>query len=181
MFPFSIFDPRSSILNRRSSILNLRSLLSFLLGLASLATAPGCNRGPQFADVEGTVTLNGRPLPDMEVVFLPDPDTGTLGPASSGYTNEKGHYQLVTNKGQVGAVVGTHRVCIRDLTTLPTPPLLDAEGNRERAGPQGAKPAPKVSRVPAAYSSSEQTPLRAVEVKPGGQTLDFPLGSDKKK
>jgi hypothetical protein len=156
-------------------------LFSLLLGLVSLAPAPGCSRGPQFADVEGTITLNGRPLPDMEVVFLPDPEVGTLGPPSSGYTDEKGHYQLVTNKGQRGAVVGTHRVCLRDLTTLPTPPLLDAEGNRERAGPQGAKPAPKVSRVPASYSSSHQTPLRSIEVKPGGQILDFECGSGKKK
>ena len=154
-------------------------LFLLLLGLALLAAAPGCSRGPQFADVEGTITLNGRPLQDTEVVFLPDPEVGTLGPSSSGYTDAKGHYQLVTNKGQSGAVVGTHRVCIRDLTTLPTPPLLDAEGNRERANP-GAKPAPKVSRVPAPYSSSQQTPLRAIEVKPGAQTLDFDVGSSKK-
>src|SRR2546425_8916779 len=115
-----------------------------LFGLACLSVAAGCSRGPQFANVEGRITLNGRPLPDMEVLFLPDPKEGTLGPPSSAYTDEKGHYQLVTNKGQSGAVVGTHRVCLRDLTTLPTPPLLDAEGNRERAGTKGAKPSAKV-------------------------------------
>ena len=156
-------------------------LIALLLWLASLWAAAGCSRGPRFAEVEGKITLNGRPLPDMEVVFLPDPEVGTLGPSSSGYTDDKGHYQLVTNKGQSGAVVGTHRVCLRDLTTLPTPPLLEAESNSQRAGPRGGKAAPKVSRVPAPYSSSQETPLRAVEVKPGGQTLDFELGSGKKK
>src|SRR5262249_26422944 len=140
----------------------------------------GCSRGPQFADVSGTITLNGRPVPDAEVVFLPDPEVGTLGPSSSGYTDQKGHYELVTNQGQSGAVVGMHRVCIRDLTTLPVPPLLDAEGNAERAGPRGVKPASKVPRVPLPYNSPQQTPLRAVEVKPEGGTLDFELGSAKK-
>ena len=154
---------------------------ALLLGLACWSAAAGCSRGPQFAEVTGQVTLHGRPLPDMEVLFLPDPEAGTWGPPSSGYTDEQGRYQLATNKGQRGAVVGTHRVCLRDLTTLPTPPLLDAEGNATRAGPQGAKAAPKVSRVPAAYSSSQHTPLRAIEVKAGGQTLDFEVGNSKKK
>jgi hypothetical protein len=151
-----------------------------LVGIVSAAAGPGCSRGPQFADVSGTVTLNGRPLPDVEVVFLPDPEAGTVGPSSTAYTDTKGYYQLVTNKGQRGAVVGTHRVCIRDLAALPLPPILNAEGNPERAGPRGARPAPKPSRVPAPYSSSQETPLRAVEVKRGGQTLDFELGGGKK-
>jgi hypothetical protein len=84
----------------------------------------------------------------------------------------------VTNKGQRGAIVGTHRVCIRDLAALPLPPILDAQGNAERA--RGPRSAAKPSRVPAAYTSSQETPLRAVEVKPGQQTLDFELGGGKK-
>jgi hypothetical protein len=155
--------------------------VAFLFGLAAVAAAPGCSRGPQFADVEGTVTLNGRPLTDVEVVFMPDPDTGTFGPASSCYTDDKGRYQLRTHKGQSGAVVGTHRVCIRDLTTLPLPPLVNPEGELQRAGPRGAKPAPKAARVPAVYTNSQDTPLRAVEVKAGEQTLNFQLDNDKKK
>lgn len=146
--------------------------------LACLSAVAGCGRGPQFADVQGRITLNGQPLPDLEVLFLPDPKQGTVGPPSSGYTDEKGHYKLATNKDQSGAVVGTHRVTLRDLTTLPTPPMLDAEGNRERAK---VKPPAKVSRVPASYASSHETPLRAIEVKPGGRTLDFELGSGQKK
>ncbi|SRR5581483_6929235 len=153
------------------------------LPLAALFALAGCSRGPQFADVEGTVTLNGRPLKDVEVLFMPDPGTGTVGPASASYTDEKGYYQLRTNKGQGGAVVGTHRVCIRDLTTLPLPPFVnDPEAELPRPGAKNAKPSgPKQSRVPIAYTSSQETPLRGIEVKPGAQTLDFPLGSDKKK
>lgn len=159
---------------------SVHCVFSVLVWITSLAAVAGCSRGPQFGDVNGTVTLNGRPLPDLEVVFMPDPAAGTLGPTSTAYTDAKGYYQLVTNKGQSGAVVGTHRVCIRDLAALPLPPMLDAEGNRERTGARGARPGPKPSRVPAPYSSSQETPFRAVEVKPGGQTHDFELGSGKK-
>lgn len=149
-----------------------------LFGLLCTASLTGCNRGPQFGEVSGTVTLNGKPLSDLEVVFMPDPEVGTSGPASSAYTNEKGEYQLVTAKGQRGAIVGTHRVCIRDLAALPLAPMLDAEGNPERG--RGPRPAPKPSRVPAAYTSSHETPLRAVEVKPGEQTHNFELSPGKK-
>src|SRR5262245_8693753 len=68
--------------------------LVFLLLCVSVLT--GCNRGPQFGEVTGVVTLNGRPLSDLEVVFMPDPGAGTSGPTSSAYTNEKGQYHLVT-------------------------------------------------------------------------------------
>ena len=160
---------------------NSPRLFSLLLWLAILAATPGCSQGPQFAEVEGKVTLDGQPLPDVEVIFLPDPGTGTLGSSSSCYTDENGHYELRTHKGQSGAVIGTHRVCIRDLTTLPLPPMWDADDEAPQARPRAAKSAPKPSRVPLSYKSSEKTPLRAVEVKAGEQTLDFQLGSNNKK
>jgi hypothetical protein len=34
--------------------------------------------------------------------------------------------------------------------------------------------------VPTTYGNAEHTPLRGVEVKPGGQTLDFDVGKGKK-
>jgi hypothetical protein len=154
--------------------------LGALLALASLVAAPGCNRGPQFAAVEGTVRLDGRPLREVEVVFLPDPEAGTLGPSSSAYTDERGHYNLATAQGQSGAVVGTHRVCLRDLATLPLPtPRVDSEGRPGGAGPPGAKQPvkSKPARVPPQYSSATQTPLRNVEVRPGMQPYDVDLSS----
>jgi hypothetical protein len=151
-----------------------------LLCTASLAAAPGCG-GPQFGDVKGTITVDSRPIRDAEVVFLPDPETGTLGPASSGYTDAQGHYQLKTSRGQNGAVVGTHRVIIRDLTKLPMPPLLDAESKALSADLKRAKQEIKSASVPPPYTNSQQTPLHAVEVKRGEQTLDFDLGAGKKK
>jgi hypothetical protein len=125
------------------------------LGLScSLA---GCSRR-EFAAVDGTVTLDGKPLAGVEVVFLPDPEKGNLGNRASAYTDAAGHYSLhCLRDNQDGTVLGPHRVCIRDIT-IPR----DEYGRPLRP-----------SRVPASYADPAQTPFRAVEVKPPQQTLDF--------
>src|SRR5581483_8268674 len=90
-----------------------------LLLLSALAvTASGC--GPKFTyvPVEGTVTKNGRPLANVEVVFLADPDAATEGPRATGRTDEAGHYRLRTDHGDDGAVAGTHRVLVLDLEAV---------------------------------------------------------------
>jgi hypothetical protein len=118
--------------------------------------AAGCGRR-EFAAVEGTVTLDGKPLGGVEVVFLPDPEKGNLGNRASAYTDENGHYRLRCQRDKRdGTILGPHRVCIRDLVTFP-----------DEAG-QTRPP-----RVPPSYADPAQTPFRAVEVRPVGQTLDF--------
>src|SRR5262245_52264679 len=90
-----------------------------LLGglLALTAAVEGCQRGPTWnlAPVEGTLTKNGQPLPHMEVTFYPDLDAGVEGPRSTAVTDEAGHYRLRTHNGDEGAIVGKHRVVLRDL------------------------------------------------------------------
>src|SRR5262245_22782262 len=90
----------------------------FLYGLLLLtAAAGGCQRGPTWniAPVEGTVTKDGRPLANIEVVFLVDADAGTQGPRASGTTDKAGHYHLRSHNGDDGALVGKHRVLVTDL------------------------------------------------------------------
>jgi hypothetical protein len=127
--------------------------------------------------VEGTITLDGKPLDDAEVVFLPDPAKGNTGPSASAYTDKLGHYKLFCDKAQTeGAVVGLHRVCVHDLGAVakPTDPTqLPGGGGTSALPPVPTKGKP--SRVPAAYDDAAHTPLRDVEVKPGKQTLDFTL------
>jgi hypothetical protein len=128
-----------------------------LLGFWVLCLLPGCGRR-EFAAVEGTVTLDGRPLDTVEVVFLPDPERGNLGNRASAYTDENGRYKLRCPRDkQDGTVLGPHRVCIRDIAAV-----------SDEAGK-----VVKRSRVPRRYADPAQTPFRAVEVKPAGQTLDF--------
>ncbi len=133
-----------------------------LLGLAVLAGA-GCSRGPALAEVSGTVRLKGKPVAKAMEEFLPDPEKGTNGPNSVGYTDEQGRYTLATSGGVPGAVVGSHRVLVRDESIVP-------EGGR------GAVENPKLwgkRRWSDRYEDVRQTPLHK-EVKPGPpQTIDL--------
>src|SRR5688500_4561388 len=79
-------------------------------GLAGL----GGNRGPEFAEVEGTVRLKGKPVDKMVLEFVPDSEKGTTGPNSIGYSDESGRYTLTSHTSMAGAVVGHHRVVVRD-------------------------------------------------------------------
>lgn len=133
--------------------------------LAVLTVATGCGRGPQSAEVEGVITCDGRPLANVEVIFLPDPEQGTLGPRSGGYTDDAGRYRLTTS-GE-GTAVGTCRVTVRDLTTIRGP--FAATRN-----PTTPATSPKV-RFADAYLSPSTTPLRSVVVQPGRNTLSFDL------
>jgi hypothetical protein len=147
-----------------------------LLLVALTMPLVGCG-GPPMGIVSGVVTLDGKPLPDVEVQFLPDPEQGTRGATASCYTDEQGRFTLRTERhGTAGALVGTHRVVFVDIAALPSPGSLP--GMADRVGQPPAPPAgqkPKKNRVPAMYTDPNQTPFRTVEVKSGDQTLNFDL------
>jgi hypothetical protein len=118
--------------------------------LAILLAVPGCRHsGPELGVVSGTVTLDGAPLADADVYF----DSGH-GRPSGGGTDANGVYRLVYTKAREGALLGVQKVRIS--TRRPTVGGFTPE------------------RVPAVYNT--QSTLTA-EVKPGGNTIDFPLKS----
>jgi hypothetical protein len=160
--------------------------LRFLCALVVLCST-GCSRGPEFAEVEGVVTLDGKPLDSVEVLFLPDPEKGNTGPHAKAYTDAQGRYKLRCEKADKGGtVLGPHRVCLIDLTavTMPLtgmrpPPAVRAQlSDVLPAAPAPAKP--KAVRVPTAYGNPAQTPLH-VEVKSGRQEFNFDIPSGKRK
>ena len=80
---------------------------------AVLAAASGCGKSKlETAEVEGTVTLDGKPLANAVVTFTPVVKTKDIeAPASSGKTDDKGHFKLaVISTGEPGAVIGKHQV-----------------------------------------------------------------------
>lgn len=84
-----------------------RAGLGLTLILAFVVIA-GCGGSEEdLAPVEGTVTLNGKPLPNARVEF--DPEHGST---SEGETRGDGHYELMFAPDQPGAIVGTHKVRI---------------------------------------------------------------------
>jgi hypothetical protein len=106
----------------------------------------GCARevGPLFP-VQGIVTLNGKPLSNGEVVFVPV-EEDARGPTLRGTIQSDGSYTLRTGN-KAGAPAGQYRVAVvvEDTKTLPEPLNLD-------------------------YSSTAKTPLRidVTEGKPAG-------------
>ena len=116
----------------------------------------GCgDDGPALGEVGGTVTLDGKPLPDAWVIFEP----AEPGPDSVGTTDELGHYDLRYNARKTGAWVGQHTVRIGTGTV---------GGGDEEAGPR------KPERV--APNFNKDSSLR-VEVERGENTHDFALTS----
>jgi hypothetical protein len=150
-------------------------------GLLLLVALPlplaGCGR-PPLGTVSGVVTLDGKPLPDVEVRFLPDPEQGTRGANASCYTDTQGRYVLRTERhGRDGALVGIHRVVFVDIAALPSPgglPGMEDPG-APRPNPRPKAQKPKKNRVPAPYADPNHTPFRTVEVKLGDQMLNFDL------
>jgi hypothetical protein len=147
-----------------------------VLVLFAGALAFGCS-GRQFAEVEGTVTLDGKPLEEVEVVFVPDSLKGNPGNNASAYTDAQGHYKLRSERDQRdGTVLGPHRVIVID---LPAQPDL-RPGGALQPGEAAQKPMPskpKSRRFPVAYEDTQLTPFKEAEVKFGKQTLDFEIKS----
>lgn len=127
--------------------------------LLAVVCLVGCSRDIERSAVSGVVTLDGKPLPEVMVVFMPDPSSGTPGQRSMAYTDADGRYTVQTDRDEAGASVGTHRVSLFD------PRVLDDKD-------------PKPSRIPAKYSDALRTPLQPVQVGRGSQTYDIDLKSN---
>ena len=168
-------------MSRRTACVILLALLPLLLA--------GCSKVPPMGTVCGVVTLDGKPLPDVEVQFLPDPEQGTRGATASCYTDEQGRFTLRTERHHTdGALVGTHRVVFVDIAALPSPGSLPGMGAMPGMEDPAGLPAmprreqkPKKNRVPAWYTDPNQTPFRTIEVKSGDQTLNFDLQTGRRR
>src|SRR5262245_49500081 len=88
-----------------------------------LSLVGGCGSSAEYelAPVSGVVTLDGKPVPYTQVVFIPQATGGSTnpGPGSAAACDDQGHYQLKTVRGEDGAVVGTHSVRISSLGPPP--------------------------------------------------------------
>lgn len=138
----------------------MRSYCTRFLPLFAVATC-GCSPSPEIVPVEGTVTLGGKPLEKIEVVFYAHGDTHA--PKIAGITDGSGHYRLVAPAGRDGTVVGHYKVCLYD------------ERAKVRSPKPKAAPVPREpSRIPESYSRPDRTPLQAA-VRPGSTAIDFSI------
>jgi len=69
---------------------------------------PGCSGStdqPEVGDVSGVVSLDGKPVPGVNIIFQPD-----SGRAAVGMTNENGEYELEYLHGVKGCKLGQNTV-----------------------------------------------------------------------
>jgi hypothetical protein len=72
---------------------------------------------PPLGSVSGKVTINGKPLPNASIRFIPLDDEGRNerkgASVAMGLTDDAGHYRLLYVKDTYGAAVGKNRVQIQ--------------------------------------------------------------------
>lgn len=130
---------------------------------AALAVA-GCQKpAAKIVPVEGTISLDGRPMPNLMIQFMPDAFRGTDGPLSTAISDGAGNYVLKCGNGKAGAAVGTHRVVI-----------IDPE---KKPAPQGSDEPVKPGRISFVYQDARSTPL-IIQVPPEGGKIDLQLVSN---
>ena len=149
--------------------------------VALVAVGPvGCGGSLEYAEVEGTVTLDGKPLPDVEVVFMPNPGSASPAGSANCFTDATGRYRLRTGRtNRSGAVVGKYVVVINDVAAYPTPVGDDGSPLNLNLPPGTSHKQGKL-RLSPNYSHPAETPFRDVEVRSGSQSLDFALKSNRK-
>lgn len=124
-----------------------------LLCLLALLLSCGCG-GSRTSPVKGVVLLDGQPLANASVQFVPD---GT-GRDATATTNDQGEFVMSTFDPRDGVAPGIYKVVI-------SPPRGEVDAARyESSGDAMAaaartKPAPKKA-FPQQYTSASQTPLR---------------------
>ncbi len=135
------------------------SLLVIGCGLLSFS---GCGSdGPQLAEVAGTVTVDGKPIPNAVLTFIP-----TGGSTSYGKTDAQGKYKLMFTDSKSGAMLGTHNVEIEVKRYS-----KDEVNEMKAAGLEASSefvPIPKKYKQPGALTA---------DVKKGGNTIDFTMTS----
>ncbi|QDU76789.1 hypothetical protein Pan97_38460 [Bremerella volcania] len=87
-----------------------RTVLSLILLLAAFGLLAGCSSDSNRALVQGTITLDGKPLPGASVVF--QPQQSTPGQTARGRTDDSGKYTLRV-RGQESVVPGEYRVEVK--------------------------------------------------------------------
>lgn len=80
------------------------------IALGTITAGCGDASGPRLAPVEGAVTLNGKPLEEATVSFVPDPSNREVTPGL-GVSGEDGTFKVQHN-GRFGLALGKYKVLI---------------------------------------------------------------------
>jgi hypothetical protein len=125
-----------------------------------LAALAGCGSG--FVPVEGTVRLDGQPLPGAQVMFVPR----SGGRPATGKTDTAGQFQLTTDAPNDGALPGEYDVAV---TAVAVSYAASAEGGEQTEKVRWIAPqrysVPATSGLTAKISAAERTPQLELQSK----------------
>ena len=105
----------------------MKKRLTALICLLAITGCGGAGDYPDMGEISGTITMDGKPLPDALITFTPKGSR-----PSSGVTDENGFYELIYSAKVKGAKTGEHVISIS--TYLPPGPGDDgmfSEGTPE--------------------------------------------------
>ena len=127
----------------------------------------GCQGGdgnfPRTEMVEGTVLLDGTPIPKAGITFIP---SGSEGEIASGFSDENGNFTISSQNGAPGkgAMTGGYRVTVShpEITYTPSP-------TNPETGTTTAK-----ELLPSVYQDKEKTPLN-VSIQKGKNVVKLEL------
>jgi hypothetical protein len=108
-----------------------------IAAIASLClfTLAGCGSGgPEIVEIEGTVTRNGQPVPNLRIYFEP-----TKGRPSWAISDPSGHFKLDYDIDHDGALVGSHTVWVVDEGGIVDPTALAAGAPPPKRNPEIAQ------------------------------------------
>ena len=113
--------------------------------------------------VRGVVKLDGQPVANAAVVFVPQTPGGR---EAYGSTDANGAFRLTTTKPDDGALPGKYKVVIQPAGPGGgSTPFDDTD-----KPPAAASKAPPRSRIPTKYTVAGQTPLTQ-DVPPSGEVI----------
>lgn len=122
----------------------------------------GCGRRDGLVDVQGTVTLDGKPLPDAIVQFTASSSAEGRSRPAVGRTNSSGRYYLEYSTGVTGTRPGNYKVTISTFW----PASLTSEEKVIPGNPE---------KVPNVYNSKSTL---TADVAEDGADVNFELKSD---
>jgi hypothetical protein len=157
-------------------------MIHFKRGLAiaicsvALITTGGCNSGPPTGDVSGTVTMDGQPVTNAIVTFVPQ----NGGQNAIGKTDDSGKYELY-RRGDRGALLGPHTVVITTVQE-PSGPVEEISSDsdeylKQATGGNRSDYDRAIVKEPIPARYNKQSTLNAEVVK-GQNTFDFALTSN---
>ncbi len=137
----------------------MNKMFGFCMSLLILLASIGCDSGPPIATVQGTVTLDGKPLEGAVVNFAPEAG----GRPAGGTTDAAGKYVLNFSEGRNGAIPGKNNVQI----STRADPYMDVDNKPVKGRPE---------MVPMEYNSQSKLTFNVEDGKTNIADFDLKSG-----